>query len=92
MITISNNGRYWHNLGYENVKQKNCIKVKVVDLPLNSNKKILFQCDDCQKIGEREYQLIVRTDVHRCYQCSRKHIGKTMNRTNTDIATKKKNW
>jgi uncharacterized pyridoxamine 5'-phosphate oxidase family protein len=88
LIHISNNGKYWTSKGYGAQKQGNVIEVCVTDLPQNSNKKVIFICDDCKIEDERQYQLLAKQKKHFCYSCSRKHIGKTMNRKNIDSATK----
>lgn len=89
-VTISNQGKYYSVLGYRDIKQGNIISVKINDLPSNSNKKVLCKCDECDVEFERQFQLINRSPIHFCHNCNRKHIGKTMNRTNTDLATKKR--
>lgn len=91
IVKISNQGKYYSDLGYLDIKQGNIISVKISDLPPNSNKKILCKCDECEDEFERQFQLINRSSIHFCYSCSRKHIGKTMNRTNIDLASKKRN-
>lgn len=91
-VTISKQGKYYASLGYPLLKQGSKLIVKIEDLPLNCNKKIMCKCDNCDTIFSREYQLLNKNkklyNNHLCYSCSRKFIGKNMDRTNTDNATK----
>lgn len=87
-IQISNQGAYFRSLGYTNTKQGTFLTVPVEHLKKNSNKKLEYSCDDCGGHYTREYQIANKSDVDRCFSCSRKYIGKTMDRTNIDIATK----
>ncbi|AGR47738.1 hypothetical protein PHIM7_79 [Sinorhizobium phage phiM7] len=87
-IQISNNGKYWTDLGYGPLKQRDIITVRVSDLPPNSNKMVAFSCDDCGEVDERQYQLLFRQTEHRCFACARKHIGKHMDSTKASAANK----
>jgi hypothetical protein len=61
---------------------------KTKALKLNSNKRVMCLCDDCGTQFDRQFQLLNRQPKHRCYQCARKNIGKTMNRKRIDEATR----
>lgn len=91
-VTISNQGSYYRNLGYGDLKQGDKIFVKINDLPTNSNKKVVCSCDMCHTTFERQYQLLKKNkklyEEDLCNTCSRKTIGKKMDRTNIDLATK----
>lgn len=87
-VTISNQGKYYSSLGYTNTKQGTKLIVDLEHLPLNSNTKVEVQCDDCGFKWKQTYQLMIKRDIHRCYSCNRKHIGKTMNCSNIINATK----
>lgn len=83
LITISNQGKYYISLGYQNIKQGVKIYVKIEDLPLNSNKKIKCSCNICDSIFYRQYQLLKKNSIYNgeyYYKCSRKLIGKLMNK------------
>jgi len=84
-------GSHFKSLGYEPnlCKQGKRISVRVNDLLENSNIRVLCACDVCGVLFNRQYQLLVRSgSPHRCYSCARIHIGKTMNRTKIDAATR----
>lgn len=82
-VKISNQGSYYKNLGYKNVKQGNEIEVLVSHLPLNSNKKIVFTCDVCEKEEERQYQLLNRQKIHRCRNCHYTYVFQNRDMSNT---------
>lgn len=90
LITISNNGKYWIEKGYGPLKQRDVISVKVQDLPPNSNKFVDFSCEDCNETNSRQFQLLNKQKTHRCFDCTRKYIGHTMDRTKIDGATRKR--
>jgi hypothetical protein len=73
-ITISNNGAYYRNLGYGDCIQRDKIMVKLEHIPLNCNKKVLCECDDCGESFERQYQILKRAELnsgkHQCRSCS----------------------
>ena len=87
-VIISNQGKYYQQRGYHFKKQGDKILVNWKDLPENSQKKLKCLCDDCETEFFRQLQLLSKQEIHRCNPCARKHIGKTMDRTNIDIATK----
>ena len=87
-VVITNQGKYYRKIGYHFNKQGDKILVDWKDLPKNSQKKLKYRCDDCGKEAIRQFQLLTRQEIHRCRPCNRKYIGKTMDRTNIDIATK----
>lgn len=93
-VTYSNNKSYYLALGYPDLKRGSTIQVKIEDLPSNCNKEVNCECDFCKKNFMRSYQLVRRSydkiGLILCYQCSRKRIGKTMNRKNIDEATRKR--
>ena len=93
-IKISNNGKYYERLGYGKLKQGDIILVPVQHLLPNSNKKVEYICDHCGKNDCRQYQLLTRSynvdQLHLCYSCRRKFIGKYMNRINIDDATRRR--
>lgn len=61
-------------------------------LSKGSNKKVECLCDGCGTKFERSYQLLMRPKKaysgHYCKPCARKVIGKNMDRTNIDEATR----
>lgn len=74
-ITISNQGKYYLNLGYTNVKQGTVLNVPWQQLPINSNKKVKACCDVCKSIFERQLQLLMKRERHLCYHCAKQDIG-----------------
>ena len=74
-ITISNQGKYYLNLGYNNVKQGTLLHVPWQQLPRNSNKKVKARCDECNGEFDRQLQLLMKQDVHLCYYCAKRAIG-----------------
>jgi hypothetical protein len=88
---ISNNGSYYKKLGYKDCKQGTELYVPVKHLKSNSNLKVKYECDHCKKINYRQFQLLTKVNIHLCYDCSRKNVGETMDRTNIDLATKNRN-
>lgn len=87
-VTISNQGKYYKSLGYENVKQRSKFLVPVEHLLKNSNMEVVAECDDCSAEFKRSYQLLNRAERHLCYPCARKDVGAKMDTTNTIKATK----
>lgn len=92
---VGRNKNYYANLGFDDIKPGNqfgsgsIVSVPVNYLPNNSQKKVECQCDKCGKNWKQQYQIAKRNiNYHLCYSCSRKHIGKTMNRENIDKATR----
>lgn len=83
-ITLTNNVKYYENLGYEIPKHKNVngrittpkgtkIKVKIEDLPKNSHVEVTCKCDGCGKeliIPYREYNRFNRNGNIYCKSCS----------------------
>lgn len=78
IITITNQGKYWSSLGYTIGKHGTKLKVKVSDLPKNSNKKVICSCDLCSETFERQFQLLNRSINHFCRTCARKEIAKNL--------------
>tara|TARA_R110000868_G_scaffold85500_1_gene240506 strand:+ start:327 stop:923 length:597 start_codon:yes stop_codon:yes gene_type:complete len=79
---------YTGSVGNQHTKSKK-IRVLVSHLPPNSNMKIKCQCDDCGHIWSQPYQVAnKKKDKHFCRDCTRKEIGRTMDRTNIDAATR----
>jgi len=75
-IVISNQGKYYLDLGYKNVKQGDVMYVPWYQLPKNSNKNIYVKCDRCNITFDRQLQLIMKQTDHLCYHCSKKEIGR----------------
>ncbi len=85
---ISNQGKYYESIGYGNLKQGMLVDIKIEHLLPNCNKKVLCKCDDCETNFERQYQLIARVEIHRCYGCTRKYIGKNIDQTKAIVKNK----
>jgi hypothetical protein len=75
-VKISNNGKYYRKLGYGHCKQGDVILVVSNDLPKQCNKKVIAICDDCELKFERQYQLLLRQEIHRCHKCHRLYVAK----------------
>lgn len=86
--TISNQGQYYKNLGYENIKQGLILYVPIKHLPKNSNMMVKCKCDDCEMTFERQFQLLNRTEIHRCFDCTRKFIGTYVDTTKASAKNK----
>ena len=69
-VTISNNGKYYRELGYGVCKFREIILVDVEDLPINCNKVVVCSCDECDEKFERSLQPLRRSDKHLCKDCS----------------------
>ena len=73
-VYISNNAKYYfHKFGH--LKQGVTIKVSPFDLPINSNKSVLAECDECKTVFSRSYQQLNRYPKHLCNSCNRKSVG-----------------
>lgn len=78
-VTISNNGKYYRNLGYGRCAQRDLIQVSIEDLPKNSNKIVFAKCDICGDVFERSYQMLNKVGPqHRCYKCGRNSASEKM--------------
>jgi hypothetical protein len=74
-VTITNQGKYYASLGYGTHKQGTKLLVSVKHLLKNSNIRVECKCDECNKVFSRQYQLIMRQEIHRCNSCHRKYVG-----------------
>lgn len=92
-VTYSNNKKYYISKGYPAEKQGFVVEVKIEDLPISSNKKIICSCDSCSSIFKRSYQLLIKqrnkqNNEDFCYKCARKRVGDIMNKQNIIKATR----
>ncbi|MCK9369357.1 hypothetical protein M0R04_05410 [Candidatus Dojkabacteria bacterium] len=90
IVKISNQGAYYKSLGYEDIKQGQELEIYTKHLLPNSQKKVDCLCDVCGSSFKRQYQLVYNKEIIYCYKCSRLHVGKKMNRTNINKATKER--
>ena len=67
--------RWTEHLGYE-VKPFSIIEVPVEKLPINSNKKLNCICDECGSKFERQFQILMKRDIHLCYSCAKKDASR----------------
>lgn len=92
-ITITNQGKYYASLGYPLLKQGEKLKVKISDLPKQSNKKVKCICDGCGIEFERQYQLVMRDkksyEKDFCRVCARFSIAEKMDYSHLDVLNKK---
>jgi hypothetical protein len=89
-ITISNQGRYYAALGYPS-KQGTKLIIPIEHLLSNSNAKVKCKCDECKREWKATYQSVVRQGkFHRCFECTRKYVGKIADHTNTVEASRKR--
>jgi hypothetical protein len=58
----------------------------VSHLKPQSNKKVECICDDCIQPFVRQFQLVNRQMTHRCKQCARRNVHRTMNTERIAIA------
>jgi hypothetical protein len=77
-VTITNQGAHYRSLGYS-CKQRDILNVPVQHLHKGTWKLVKCRCDDCNNDFERPYAQVSNLDYHRCYECTRIHIGKIMN-------------
>jgi hypothetical protein len=93
-VTISNQGKYYSSLGYKDTKQGTKIIVPIEHLLKNSNIKVECQCDQCDSIFWRQYQLVRKEGKLNlgllCFDCARKEIGVQSDKTNAKIANSKR--
>lgn len=93
-VKYSNNKKYYISKGYPDLKQGSTVDINVEDLPINSNKEVLCECNHCGKHFNRSFQ-IAKKSLNKigkilCYNCSRKNVGKTMNISNMILSNKKR--
>lgn len=69
-ITISNNSKYYRNLGY-NVKQGDQIMVPVEHLSPSSHTRVQVQCDICGAIINREYRRYLTEHTYNLDVCKK---------------------
>lgn len=69
---ISNQITYYRNKGYSPVKVGDIIKVKIDDIPQNSNRKIHVKCDMCGNEKEINIQSYYKSFNNRGYYCCNK--------------------
>lgn len=81
-VTISNNAKFYVDLGFEKLKQGDKILVDVFCLPKNSNKQVEATCDECSFVFKRKLQSLSKNEKHLCFQCSRKSAS-NKNKGNT---------
>ena len=81
-VSISNNAKFYKELGFGDIKQGDKILVDVFALPKKSNKVVKVICDACSVSFERDLQNLLKRETHFCYDCSRKSVG-SQNKGNT---------
>lgn len=73
-VYITNQGKYFRELGYGDCKQGTILNVKIGDLKPNSNILVPFSCDVCGKEERRQFQLLNKSmnknGNHCCNSCS----------------------
>lgn len=80
VVTISNNNSYYCEK-YGHHKQGDKIVVNVFDLPKTTIRKVKAKCDDCGCDWYVCYSNVSTKSHHRCFSCTRKHVGKTSDQT-----------
>jgi hypothetical protein len=78
MTWVGSNTKYFINKGYNYTKQHDKFKVKLKDLPVGSNKKIIYICDYCGDIIKASYndyykhKILSVVDKDACTKCKTK--------------------
>lgn len=75
-ISARSRCKYWSDIMGYKINYKDIIKIPISNLPLESNKMVECQCDNCHTKFNRPYQLVSNQVFHRCYYCSKINNGK----------------